>query len=277
MSLIVVSGLHRSGTSLIMQLIKEGGIDCIVDELEFEKKERMLKMQKFYNESTYLADGLTWKGIEKFEKNVCKEKPQCIKLFIQTLQTSLPSIFKQFNSIIIMVRNWRNQERSNRLLYEDNTKIMFKECEDEVVKYKVLSEGGIDKYIKNRRYPLGVKWGFYYTYFLLHIRFPQDNIKIITFENLLNNTDEIVDDLIQFGMNINKKTIVTNADKKQSKFSVIKHDDTEEFEKEFYKFLDLLYEKYANGTYYDTEFMNSVEYWYNKMCSQVSKVPAYDF
>ena len=214
MSLIVVSGLHRSGTSLIMQLIKEGGIDCIVDELEFEKKERMLKMQKFYNESTYLADGLTWKGIEKFEKNVCKEKPQCIKLFIQTLQTSLPSIFKQFNSIIIMVRNWRNQERSNRLLYEDNTKIMFKECEDEVVKYKVLSEGGIDKYIKNRRYPLGVKWGFYYTYFLLHIRFPQDNIKIITFENLLNNTDEIVDDLIQFGMNINKKTIVTNADKK---------------------------------------------------------------
>ena len=46
MSLIVVSGLHRSGTSLIMQLIKEGGIDCIVDELEFEKKRKNVKNAK---------------------------------------------------------------------------------------------------------------------------------------------------------------------------------------------------------------------------------------
>lgn len=233
--MIIVSGIQRTGTSLMMEILGKNGFEILRDEMDFEKDEYFKKLQPNYNEhSIFGVKGLnknTIKGNEKLLEN----KKLCCKLMGSSLEKTDTEGLKYIDKIIIMVRNWRDQTASWKPVALRNINNLIEN--NKKLEENILKITNIEEFKKDRLYFPGVLYAIEYTKILnFIIKYKvQKKCIFIDFDSLINNFKFISRSLQKpLKIKLKKYDLIK---KNNSKFYNIKDVRYEEFREGFFKFL----------------------------------------
>ena len=259
---IIVYGVRRSGTSLMMQILSAiDNYSIDFNELQFNS-ENYKNLQEFYNEGKFVA------GINKdnfLDYSLTKNK--VIKFMEQGLIKTPIKFINDMKLIIVMNRYWCDHVKSLKKLEKINFESIL--ISNEEIK-KRIPESEYDKFFNEYYlYPDGLEYGIYMSDTLLNIfnRKFFDKIIIVEFNDLINNFDKIKNLLFQ------KKLIDISKGKKFIKESTTKFrnstkSELKEFTPGFFDFLNLLYNKIKLGII-DNELLDEISKWYPLMKEMV--------
>jgi hypothetical protein len=255
--MIVVSGIQRTGTSLMMSILSEGGLEIIEDDNDERlKDETFKKLQPNYHEHTIYKENLTDENIVELLKLGIKNK--CLKIMNDALIRSSSKSFDNIDGIIVMIRDWKCQEKSWMPLQLDNYRSEFAK-RPEIMK-RINSVSNMDVFVEDAKWPLGVRYGFFYSKLIIDIISRQYSSKIcfVDFDDMFIDFNYVRFKIQnQFKINIPKNPI--SIDKQISKNRKTKIDQPE-FQKGFYDFLDFLYGRMQKG-FIDEELISKIKYW----------------
>ena len=255
--MIVVSGIQRTGTSLMMSVLEKNGFELLKDNQDFEKDDFFKSLQPSYHEhSIFGTHGITKDNIKRYEK-ILSNKKLCCKL----MSTSFIKIddvgLKYIDKIIIMTRSWRNQAASWKPLHMKNLQDLVKNNKE--VEKLILSVGSIENFIMERLFEPGASYTNLYTN-LLNFIFNnklQKKCIFIDFDDLMNNFG-FVSRILRKPLDIKLKN--NNVIQKNiSKFSQVDH-KFNELKPGFFDFLDKLESKLKCGNY-DLAFLIECKKW----------------
>lgn len=255
--MIVVSGIQRTGTSLMMSVLEKNGFELLKDKMDFESDDFFENLQPEYNEhSIFSQQGITKDSIKGYEE-ILSNKKLCCKImgdaFIKIDDIGLEYIDK----IIIMVRSWKSQTASWNPVHIKNTERFIKSNKE--AEKLVLSVGSIEDFISERLYEPGISYTNRYIKILNFIfKYKlQKKCIFIDFDDLMNNFG-FVSRTLRKPLDIKLKN--NNVIQKNiSKFSQVDH-KFNEFKPGFFEFLDKLELKLKCGVI-DNNFIVEYEKW----------------
>ena len=254
--MIVVSGIQRTGTSLMMSILKNNGFDVISTNQDFEKNSFFKKLQPEYHEHKIFSGyGFNKNNINGFEKIL--NKKLCCKLMADGLKNSDKFGLKYFDKLIVTVRTWREQTASWKPVTRVNIENMVKT--EKKMEELIISKGSIDEFIEDRTYSPGILYAIEYIKILNFIfdNKLQKKTVFINFDDLLNNFNFVSRNLRKdLNMKLKNNNVI---DKEISKYSGGEYEFSE-FKEGFFSFLDTLETKLKFGNL-DTSFLIECERW----------------
>ena len=246
--MIIVGGIQRTGTSLMMDILESNGFKILKTEMEFEKDNFFKDLQPNYNEHSLFSEhGINKETIKGYEE-ILKNKKLCCKIMASALDKIDEEGLKYVDKIIIMVRNWRDQTSSWKPVTIRNIENMYEKLKDQILNK--------EEFLNDRLYDAGILYGIEYIKILNVIKKYKIKNKcfIIDFDILLNNF-KFISRTLQKPLKIKLKDygiIKKNTSKKQTDF--------EEFKEGFFKFLDKLEIKLKYGNI-DNQFIIEYRKW----------------
>lgn len=238
----LVTGSQRTGTSLMMELLSYCEYEKITDN-NVENTEYLKNVQPFYNEHIKFSSGLTDENIEEFlELTKDEDKNYCVKILIPGLVKMDRKFFDYFDRIIIMIRDWRQQELSWLPIQREN----FRQS---LIKQKY--KGDIEDTMTYYGYPFGTQYANNYT--KLISKMILDNFigkcYVIDFDQLIRK-------------NVSHK-ILPHIHDEIIDLKYVKHRhpiNTFECNAGLYEYLDLLNAKLLGGAF-DNHFIKTANNW----------------
>ena len=188
MSNIIVYGVRRTGTSLMVEMIAKNENYKIHNNGENIPKNLFDKLNQSFYEGIFVR-GITEDNKEQYSK----VKNNVIKFLFSGIFNTDIKYFSSFKKIVVMIRNWIPQNRSIKNLY----RIHAINSLESIVKHSSISRlkkhvPNKDEYINDYIYTDGLEYGYYYSYLILDIihRNYKDKIIIVNFEDLINDINK---------------------------------------------------------------------------------------
>lgn len=255
--MIIVSGIQRTGTSLMMEILGKNGLKILKDDMLFEKDNFFKDLQPQYNEHPlFTAKGLTKETIKGREKEF-QDKRLCCKLMATSLDKTDAVGLKYIDKIIIMVRDWKSQTASWKPVVSRNITNLL--ADNPKIKELVLKVNDGEEFVKDRLYPDGVLYAVEYIKILnfVYRNKLQKKCIIICFDHLMDKFD-LTSDILQkhIGIKLKNKGLI----KKKVRRVDDKKYDFKEFKEGFFDFLDKLEDKLRYGSM-DRDFLLEYERW----------------
>ena len=243
---LIVSGIQRTGTSIVMKMIENKDYKIFKDENYYEKDEEYTKFQENFNESEFV-DGI------KNEEEYSKLNHKVIKIFISGLVNTDIKFFETFKLIVITFRNWRDHYHSWDDMLELNVKNILKKFPDSAKRIEAIEPINIF-YKKNFSTP-DLFYGKYYTDIIIDSikRKYTDKVFYLNFDDIISDVSK-VKKRVKFELNDR----VFNSDHPKNYKS--QKEVPCEFEKYYHIFLDKLY-YHLSGSQVTQEFLNECVLW----------------
>ena len=146
---IIVYRVKRTGTSLMVEMLSKNSKYIINKDNKLESYKNYENLQKFYNEGIFVA------GINRENYlDYIKLNNNIIKIMDSGLISSDINYFKSFEKIIVMIRDWRDQTKSN-----NNLSLL--KAKNDYLKIKKIRKNinfSIDEYYNNYKYDNGIEY-----------------------------------------------------------------------------------------------------------------------
>ena len=232
MNNIIVFGLKRTGTSLMVQILGENKEYIINKDNRIESNPIYNDLQEYYNEGQFIS-GITVKNYHEY----IKLKNNVIKMMNNALINTNLNIILKFKKIFVMNRYWIDQISSNNNLHILNTKNLYHKIKNKI-------NCSIDELYKDYKFDDGIEYGYCYSNLIIDMvrRKYYSNVIIINFEDLINEPNHVREILIKHGLDISDGLKLIK--KSQTKYITKNRDkikDLVEFKKGYFNFLDQLY------------------------------------
>jgi hypothetical protein len=256
---IIVSGLQRSGTSLLMEMLKDNQHKFLALKKEFEEEEFFKELQKFYHESEFVDGVKTPELVERYSKT----KNSIVKIFAYGIIQTPLNMIQNAEKIIVLYRDWRNHYFSWKNVSERNITSMIKKNEKAIERAE--ERGSIADYFEMFHGKPGVGYAASYLGLLLHSYQNKyfDRLVFVSFEELIDDNEKLKE---YFTEELGMKLDTSVVDKDVRKFveldeKQLKYISDGEFVKGFYDFMDKVLGCIREGKLGE-EMIKECERWY---------------
>lgn len=243
---IIVSGLQRSATSLLMEMLKDNQHKFIAFKKDFEEEEFFQELQKFYHESEFV-DGVKFPHlVEKYAKT----RDSIVKIFTYGIIQTPLNMVQNAEKIIVLYRNWRNHYFSWKNVSFRNVKSIL-EKNPEAIK-RIEERGSMEDYLEMNHGRPGVGYASNYLSLLIHAYNNKyfDRLVFVSFEELIDENESLQE---YFEKVLKMKLDVSIIDPEQTKYRELSEKQTDyitknEFREGFYDFLDSVLSSIKKGS-----------------------------
>lgn len=272
---IIISGLQRSGTSLLMEMLKENQHKFIAFKKDFEEEEFFQELQKYYHESEFV-DGVKFPHlVEKYAKT----KESIVKIFAYGIVQTPLNYIQNASKIVVLYRDWRNHYFSWKNVSSRNVESLLEKNPKAIDRIK--ERGNFDDYFKRSHPQPGVGYASSYLSLLIHAYNNKyfDRLVFVSFEELISDSSQLQE---YFRDELGMKLDPSHADPSVCKYTKLSDSQREyisqhEFKPGFYDFLDSVVACIRDGKL-DEEKLQECSRWNQLVANrmQIDKLSCYE-
>ncbi|MBI9077135.1 MAG: hypothetical protein JEZ02_17130 [Desulfatibacillum sp.] len=239
--MIIVSGTYRTGTSLMMQIMEEAGFDVLGEKFPkaWKGTNNHLNKEGFY-ESRWID-----KGVNKENCQLAPKATQlkACKVFTHGLATT---DIEFMDKVVLMTRDWREQQRSATILDETNRSSHGKKP----VGY----------------YPPGQVFLVNYAKFLADFSKRKYPAIVVDFNDLISQPQKTCQRIRNF---LGAGRFDLAAQRIKPKLKTV-DERGKEWQEPFHLFMDRFYKKLKTG-HLEATFLKEAQVWINKVSPEIQK------